>query len=122
LQYTAPHCNAQAARGSGLSLKEEMEAPYDDFYTATHCDTLPHAATLCNTLQHTAIHCNTLQHTAIHCNTQAARGSELSLKEQMEAPYHDFYPHHCNSVTKEARCHAPDGDQVSMCDMTHAYV
>jgi len=54
--------------------------------TATHCNTLQHAATRCNTLQHTATHCNTgasvtargqvwkgiLQHTtsrsATHCN------------------------------------------------------
>jgi len=37
--------------------------------TATHCNTLQHAATHCNTLQHAATHCNTLQHAATHCNT-----------------------------------------------------
>ena len=63
------------------------------YVTATHCNTLQHAATHCNmnlftyvtfhtwesisfsssiiyyTLQHTATHGNTLQHTATHCNT-----------------------------------------------------
>jgi len=35
-------------------------------HTATHCDTLRHAATCYNTWLHTATRCNTLQHTAIH--------------------------------------------------------
>ena len=37
--------------------------------TATHCNTLQHAAIHCNTLQPTAIHFSTLQQTATHCNT-----------------------------------------------------
>ena len=37
--------------------------------TATHCNTLQHAATIYNTLSTSNKHCNTLQHTATHCNT-----------------------------------------------------
>jgi len=49
-------------------------------HTATHCNTMQHAAaTHCNTLQHTVhhtathtLHCNALQHMAAHCNTCTA--------------------------------------------------
>jgi len=34
--------------------------------TATHCNTLQHAAACCHTPQHTATHCNTLQHAATY--------------------------------------------------------
>lgn len=51
-------------------------------------------------------------HTVKFQGDEAARGSELSLREAMEASYHDFYPDHCDSITNGGRCHVPDGDEV----------
>jgi len=35
-----------------------IKAAAAESVSATHCNTLQHAATLCNTLQHSAVHCN----------------------------------------------------------------
>jgi len=66
-------------------------------HAATHCNTLqyqPHSkgqelckwgrevtATYCNTLEYTATHCNTLQHTATHCMTLEHTATSAAFKK-----------------------------------------
>jgi len=59
--------------------------------TATHCNTLQHAATCGNMLQHVATHCNKLQHTASH--TVAHSGGIVHFETGRP-----FRATHCNTL------------------------
>ena len=70
--------HTQLTQLSSAEVRTQLEA----LYTATHCNTLHHAAPRCTTLhriaycsilQHTATYCNILQHTATYCNANRER-------------------------------------------------
>jgi len=70
------HTNLYIVYGQLKSKEGSTSLPETHIHmTATHCNTLQHAATCCNThiytqdIYVTATHCNTLQHAATCCNT-----------------------------------------------------
>ena len=83
MQHTATHCNTLQNKvcefvSSMILCWPLLKKPPQ--HTATHNNTLQHAATCCDTLQHAATHCNILQYTATYCNTlqQCVRVRELN--------------------------------------------
>jgi len=101
----------------------ESETPqYTATHTATHCNTLQHAATKQqhtathgNPLQHLATLCNTRQHTTTNCKTlqHAARAPLLCSRLHTYTRVHicNTLQHtatHCNTLQQNSNCSAAD--------------
>jgi len=97
LQHTATHCN---------TLQHAACTEQINFRGSLSRSLSQHAATRCNTLQHAATHCNTLQHTATHCRT--LQDTAKTLPQTQTAA-------HCNTLQHTAtHCNRSIGKSVSL--------
>jgi len=100
LQHTATHCNTlQHAATTHCNTLQ---------HAATHHNVLPFvetSATQCNTLQYTATHRNTLQHTATRCNTLQHTAPNYNVLPCVETSAHELSAE-CPRTVRRVHCHA----------------
>jgi len=118
LQYTATatHCNT-------LHLTDGLHPFIHKWHTATHSNTLQHAAThcnCCNTLQHAATRCNTLQHTSSLTSNIPHACTCATTATQCNTHFHSWVTYHSHAPCTMTHPLNRDMTPAPSCTMMHS--